>query len=111
MLTHTLEENRKLKELALRMERKVPDKKTSNPFQISPTTSSSKNLLFPQHNLKSSGIEESLRPSKSTTLGLPNEPRQSVSQGSNGGSRYQRLIDDKKGQSILKMSRWRFEDE
>jgi hypothetical protein len=37
MLTHTLEENRKLKEMSLRMERKIPEKKKTNNNAGSPT--------------------------------------------------------------------------
>jgi hypothetical protein len=53
MLTHTLEENRKLKELSLRMERKVPDKKKGN---------QSPNSKDNQYALKIQAWEDALKP-------------------------------------------------
>lgn len=68
MLTHTLEENRKLKEMSLRMERKFPEKKVPLQFPSSPTgTSAPKNMLISQPSAK---IEETLAPRKSSTLNL-----------------------------------------
>ena len=101
MLTHTLEENRKLKEVALRAEKKqVLDKRQKLPTQLT-TLTNIKQANFKM--VKSSASEADLRAGHRKVQSMHLNP---LTRGTTIKAMPKYLIDDKKTQSILKMSNY-----
>lgn len=104
MLTHTLEENRKLKELAIRAEKKFTETRQRTQLSgdlASPSNSRSKMFSFTKSPSNVFGSETSRLPRKKSLSIAP-------SQGSTTGGRTAKHIDSKKSLSILKMSKLKF---
>lgn len=102
MLTHTLEENRKLKELAVRNEKKYAEKrpKASHVVSlVSPNSKTNKGTFKPGVFHPPSSNDDRYQHKKSI-YAHASEAHKSTAQKQNI-----KYIDDKKSQSILKMSK------
>ena len=102
MLTHTLEENRKLKEHAVRNEKKYAEKRQKGPAAfgvVSPNSKTNKVLFKAGTSHGPNSNEERYHGKKSIFLHAGD------TQKANTKKQSIKYVDDKKSQSILKMSK------